>query len=441
MEKFIQQAFILFNSIGSTTSRNDKEAYLKEGKDIREFKTLLERCYNPFIMFFVKKVPEVQATGTGFPCPDRFGEFLVLTNQLNKRELSGNAALDALADFFTRCTPDEQKWYTKVLQKDLKIGITDTTINKVFKGLIPTYSCMLAHPIAKGKYPKRYAVDAKLDGNRFNGFVPENGAPYGLSRNGLPIEGYTEIEEELAKLPKGYMYDGEIMAKSGSFSDTQKDVRKKGISDKKGTLYIFDAVKITEFEAGKGTTKYSDRLAFLHSLQDIIDDTNSLAIVAHTILTNSEDDLNILADIHAANLSRGYEGTMIKDLDAVYECKKGRAIQKLKDSYTIDLPVVGVTEGEKGTKYEGSLGALVVELKDTDILEQLPSEQHIFVPGGCFTVNVGSGFSDAKRRELWSNKEDIINRTIEIRFWNVTLNDDGEHSLRFPIFVRVRDDK
>jgi len=138
---------------------------------------------------------------------------------------------------------------------------------------------------------------------------------------------------------------------------------------------------------------------------------------------------------------------MVKDLDATYKCKRSYDVQKIKEMYEIDLVVVDVEEGKEGTKNEGTLGALVVELSDKDIKEQLPvddpkhEKKLRYVEGCTARVNVGSGYSDELRNYFWNNKEDIINRTIQIKFQETTINEHGEHSLRFPIFVKVRDDK
>ena len=85
----------------------------------------------------------------------------------------------------------------------------------------------------------------------------------------------------------------------------------------------------------------------------------------------------------------------------------------------MDLRVVDVVEGDGRLK--GTLGALVVEFKGN-------------------TVNVGSGYSDRQRTEIWNNREDIIGRIIEVKYKEITKDKNtGLESLQFPVFVQIRE--
>jgi DNA ligase-1 len=117
----------------------------------------------------------------------------------------------------------------------------------------------------------------------------------------------------------------------------------------------------------------------------------------------------------------GFEGIMIKDLDAPYECRRSSFWMKWKPVITVDLNIVGFEEGTG--RNQGRLGAIICEGTDND--------RHI-----C--VNVGSGLSDSDRDEYWIAKNDLIGRVIEVAADAVTQNQDGTYSLRFPRFVRFR---
>lgn len=122
-------------------------------------------------------------------------------------------------------------------------------------------------------------------------------------------------------------------------------------------------------------------------------------------------------------IEAGYEGIMIKDIDAVYECKRSRSWLKMKPFLTVDLIIVDVQEGTG--KNEGKLGALICEGTDQDKF---------------IRVNVGSGLTDDQRDEIWSNKDTVIGQVVEVKADAVTKNQDTEdaYSLRFPRFERFR---
>jgi DNA ligase-1 len=117
----------------------------------------------------------------------------------------------------------------------------------------------------------------------------------------------------------------------------------------------------------------------------------------------------------------GFEGIMIKDLDAPYECKRSSFWMKWKPVITVDLNIVGFEEGTG--RNAGRLGAIVCEGVDND---------------RNICVNVGSGLSDVDRDEYWSARDDLLGRVVEVAADAVTQNQDGTYSLRFPRFVRFR---
>jgi len=120
-------------------------------------------------------------------------------------------------------------------------------------------------------------------------------------------------------------------------------------------------------------------------------------------------------------IEAGYEGIMIKDIDAVYKCERSRSWLKMKPFIEVSLEIKDVEEGTG--RNMGRLGALVCSGQDD---------------GKDITVNVGSGFSDSDRDEFWGNRDNLINQIVEVRADAITQNQDGTYSLRFPRFLRFR---
>jgi DNA ligase-1 len=129
-------------------------------------------------------------------------------------------------------------------------------------------------------------------------------------------------------------------------------------------------------------------------------------------------------ELNKAAVDGGYEGVMIKDVDAPYECKRTHAWLKAKPFIEVSLEIIGVEEGTG--RNQGRLGAFVCEGVDD---------------GKDIRVNVGSGFTDADRSSFWASHielDNLIGQVVEVRADAVTQNQDGSYSLRFPRFLRFR---
>jgi DNA ligase-1 len=124
-----------------------------------------------------------------------------------------------------------------------------------------------------------------------------------------------------------------------------------------------------------------------------------------------------------AMIAEGFEGVMIKDPDAKYECKRSTAWLKMKPFIEVSLAVTAVEEGTG--RNVGKLGAIVCEGVDD---------------GKRIVVNCGSGFTDEQRAEFWEAKDTLVGQVVEVRADASTQSQDSEEvwSLRFPRFLRFR---
>jgi DNA ligase-1 len=216
--------------------------------------------------------------------------------------------------------------------------------------------------------------------------------------------------------------DGEIM--SSSFQDLMKQVhRKDNVEAGDAVLNLFDVLPLEDFEKGI----YNKTQRVRSSMINFWVEQNKDQLPNVTSLTNEEVDLDTpegqirYKEINAKAIAGGYEGIMLKDPEAPYECKRSVAWLKLKPFIEVSLTVTAVEEGTG--KNVGKLGALVCEGVDD---------------GKDIRVNVGSGLTDDQRVVYWDNADSIIGDIAEVRADAITQNQDGTYSLRFPRFKGFR---
>jgi DNA ligase-1 len=216
--------------------------------------------------------------------------------------------------------------------------------------------------------------------------------------------------------------DGEIM--SSSFQDLMKQVhRKDNVEAGDAILNLFDVLPLEDFEKGI----YNKTQRVRSTMVSFWVEQNKDMLPNVTALTNEEVDLDTeegqarFTEINAKAVAGGYEGIMIKDPEAPYECKRSVAWLKLKPFIEVSLTVVGVEEGTG--KNVGKLGAFIVEGVDD---------------GKAIRTNVGSGLTDNMRECFWEAADELIGNIVEVRADAVTQNQDGTYSLRFPRFKGFR---
>lgn len=422
-------------ALAAEPSRKAKEAIVAAALDDTEavtFFTGAKLAYDSLVTFGVKKVPEKsQQGGQGFP----WAAFIELTTALSERTLTGNAARDAIKLAMDCATTAQwNDWYRPILIKDLRCGITERTINTVVEAagrtelIIPVFSAQLAHDGTD--HPKKCSglkmVEVKLDGVRVLTVVYPNGQVTQFSRNGKELVNFEHIKKEFAKTCTGVtepvVFDGEIM--SSSFQDLMKQVlRKDNVAASDAVLHLFDFVPLKDFMAGSWHRAQNLRTRGLKAWKALWqEETPSISILEHEMIDlDTEEGKEQFKKVNARAIAGGYEGIILKDPEAIYECKRTHSWLKIKPTITLDLNVMAVEEGTG--KNVGKMGALVCEGIDM---------------GRNIKVNVGSGFTDAQREGFWQDSSAVIGSVAEVMADVVTQNQDGSYSLRFPRFVRFR---
>jgi DNA ligase-1 len=424
------QPTYIIHALETHNSRLDKEAILKSAHEegLPEFFEGLTMALDPLVTFGVKQVPERKylLTGQGLT----WNNFKVLADDLASRKLTGHNARDAIELAMGVATTEQwNDWYRRILIKDLRCGVSEKTVNKVVPGTVPVFTCPLAHDSAKHekKMTGSKQIEIKLDGVRVLTIIRGSKVEM-FSRNGKQFHNFghiiAEIEEVLKTKPAPYdlVLDGEVM--SANFQDLMKQVhRKDNVQNTDAVLHLFDMCPLADFQKGIWDVAQERRSQLVkYWVQE------NESILKHVQALDWEDvDLSTPAgqkrfvELNKAAVDGGYEGVMIKDVNAPYECKRTHAWLKAKPFIEVTLEVIDVEEGTGRNK--GRLGALVCSGEDD---------------GRMVTVNCGSGFSDADRDTFWLSRDSLIKQLVEVRADAITKNQDGTYSLRFPRFKTFR---
>ena len=434
--------YSIIQELESNNSRLFKEDVIKreaEANNVNFFQGC-KLALDPMVSFGVKQVPQRSGPdGSGLS----WNEFCNLTDQLMKRELTGHAARDAIIEAMEQSSEsDWNSWYRRILIKDLRCGVSEKTINNVVKKVnkdytIPVFKCMLAHDSAnhEKKMVGKKFLDNKLDGVRVITII-KNGVVTMYSRNGKQFINFGHVEKELENLlgphlfktfnsnlinETGIVLDGEMV--SSSFQALMKQVHRKDNVEATDAKYaLFDILPLDEFQTGVSTLGCRARHKQL--LETIPENSDNMFVVEKVeVDLDTQEGQTMFRGYNKMAIDSGFEGIMIKDVDALYECKRSHFMLKAKPFIEVTLTVTATEEGTG--RNVGKLGALICEGVDD---------------GKSIKVNVGSGLSDEQRESFWHHKDDIIDQLVEVRADAITKNQDSidEYSLRFPRFKTFR---
>ena len=408
-----------FNTLANTKGTNAKMDFVRQKLSDKTIAKLLEITFNPYVSFNVVKVPKTKKVELLSP-QDAWNNFIKIAMICANREKTGNAAIELMQSAFSRATKEQEKWMRKILKKNLAIGISVKSLNKIQTGFIPTFEVSLAQKfdINRVKGNEVY-VEPKLDGIRCLAIV-ENGEAKLFTRAGKLISNFDETVGEELRLMDDGCYDGEIM--SNDFTDLMKQVYRKENKDIADVyLALFDYIPLNEWRAGKSKTSCRKRYEILEdqvgrgyrSAKRYSALFDYIRTVDRYVLPSDYEKIKAKHDEFVAS---GYEGAMVKIIDAPYSFGRDWSVMKFKAFFDVDVEIKGMLEGTG--KHQGKLGSFVIDYKGKE-------------------VRVGSGLSDITREQLWVDPSSHIGRIIEVRYQEET--PDG--SLRFPTFVCFRNDK
>ena len=412
----MEKVLAIVEQLQVTSGRNDKESILSNNSNNELFKDIMKFVYDPFVLTGLSKkkiskklkLPKEASTLSIIEIMD----YLKVHNSGRDEDIT-------LVQHFIQSQPiGLRELYTKIISKDLTLGLTEGTLNKIYgDGFIKTFSVMLAKKFEEHRHKIKgdFVLSEKLDGNRCV-VVKDSGIVKSFTRQGKKYDGLEEIESDILNLPiDNIVFDGELIADiQGStievYAKTTSKARSKG-SNKTGLIFhIFDVLDLKEFQNGKSLSKCVARKSRLSNIFETYDLPHCREVKSLYI----GGDLNEVGKWMSWATEQGLEGLMV-NMDMPYVCKRSDVILKVKVFNNADVRCLEVLEGTG--KYENMLGAITIQFEHE---------------GKLYECNCGSGFSDEERKAYYKQPELIVGKIVTVGYFEVSKNSNGSYGLRFP---------
>lgn len=426
----------IINEIAATSSRNEKEAILQRNADNETLKAVFKAAYDPTINYFVKKIPPYTSMGGKF---DLFTG-IVMLDDLKNRVFTGQAAVDMLGRILGTCeNKDDAEVIERIIRRDLQCGATDSTANKVWKGLIPEYPymrCALPKDAKFGEWDWSAGVYSQLKADSMfaNLDIVANETVLLTSRNGseMPVEKFSKVVEyALDMVPVGYRMTGELQVKKDGkilpreIGNGILNSVLKGGDFGEGEEPVYSAWDLIPLEfakpGGKYKVSYDTRFETLRAM--IGEDDTPVNLIPTEIVYSLEEAY----EHYFKMIALGLEGTVVKNPAGTWFDGTSKDQIKLKVEFECDLEIVEFKDGKVNGKNSKTFGSIRCVSSDRLI-----------------DVNVGIGYTDKQRAEIWARhlKGEIVGKIMTVKSNMVLAADkNGIQSLFLPRHVEIREDK
>lgn len=419
----------ILQELSETTKSTIKINILKEHIDNELLKRVFVAALSPINIYYIKKIPEY--TPSEYP-------ILTLSDAINRlvdfssRKYTGGAAIQQLTDILNSLSSDDAEVIARIIQGNLKCGVNESTINKVFKDLIPEYPyqrCSGIKAIKKAKWP--WISQLKADGLYGNLNYTTDGNIHILTRAGREFKSHDQftniIDYVKSNFHKNTQTHGEFLVEKDGIILPREigngilNAVSKGGSfdvDEKPIYMVWDQIPLNEsIPKGRYEKEYDSRYTELISQ---IKTSNGPIQLIKSKLVYSLDEA--IADFQYW-LSLGYEGSVLKNPNAVWRDGTSTDQIKLKLIVEVDLEIVGYNKGTG--KNKELFGSIIVKTSD-----------------GLLEVSI-PGIKDEMRKHIHERADELIGTVLTAKFNSILPPTDNntKYSLFLPRFVELRPDK
>lgn len=415
MVENLSEVINIVKQLRETSGTNDKIVLLRRNCNNELLRKVLRYTYDTDLKYGVQKKSIVMRTGES-----KWNSLFEMLDELAESNINDNLKRNVGRFINNLETEDEKELVTKILLKNLDVGLNVKNINKGMKGLIVTHDIQLGSKW-EGTLNEEVAVSLKLDGVRCTWLI-KDGKAIAKTRQNKIIQGMDELTKAIEEVfsDRDLMVDGELLALNPNGLDSKELFKlTSGIINSKGkkvglSFVAFDIVPLEDYVNKVNNTPFLERRELL---EHYIINQELIKLAPFYFITDSVEKINEkLSEV----VSLGLEGLMINKLKCGYEFKRTKNLLKVKAMSTMDLRVIAFEEGDGA--FEGMLGAVVVKYKGNE-------------------VRVGSGWTQDMRAEVWNNQDKYLGKILECQYFEITKNEQGKESLRFPVFKGWRFDK
>lgn len=411
----------ILEKLRQTSSTKEKFNILNSHKDNKDLEKVLKYTYDK-VDFTYGVTPR---TVLDFDSDEYSGkEMFEVLDMLNRREVTGHSALALAKNFYESCDKDIKELFLKILDRDLKIGVNEKTLNKVFKGIVPRPNyerCDILNEKTLKKFTFPGYIQLKCDGTYREAYIHDGIVEF-KTRSGEPYMNPV-LEEIMKTLPDGY-YLGEFTLGRADNPDANRAEGNGNINSdnpdfKNIHFTVWDYLTEDEYTLKDSKRGYDERFDTLtHTL------TKHNSSLVHVVPSFKVNNIKDALEVTSEWMNKGLEGGVLKSFNMKF--KNGTSKEQLKIKLKVDVEVrcTGFIEGTKGTKYEGKNKVITFENDEGTI------------KGQC------SGMTDSMVDEVTKNPEKYIGKVLSVQFNDLTKAEGHEYfALSHPVFICFRDDK
>jgi len=435
----------IFDEIANESSTNKKMEILGKYKDNDQLKRVLYLANSKRVKFYIKQIPSY----TKAMLTHDLSDALDALSQLSERTLTGNAANTHLAAVLSLCEPDDAYIIERIIEKDCKIGMGTSNMNKVFPKLIEDTPYMGAKSFSEDLAKKIFKdgpaySQIKMDGRYCNAII-RSGEVDLESRQGEPtILTGAKFLEELSRVNdcvlngeltmnniSRYESNGIIASlisigkKRADGEDVTKEIAKfeeKHMGYQKAldkiVFTIWDRITVDEYFEVKSTVPYNVRFdAVVELVTYVAEPFTNLAFVETYRVDTYEDAIAHFQDA----LARGEEGTILKSRKGMWKDGKPNWQVKMKLEMDVDLKIVGFNYGTG---------------KNANVISSVNA---VSSDGKVFTRP--TGIDEETMQYITDNQDKLRDTILEVKCCGLSSDSDGNYSLLHPVFKKLRDDK